>query len=444
MEDHIFKDCFNHYLNSKKGASYWDELATKYKSVCHGKAENLRAQFKAERKKRGIVPKGQVTETSNIGEKIGDALENTDEEEDVNYKNTEKINEDGSIYSDKLIRMSDEDKRSPERLLELHGFDKDLWEVVSCINNYWHMARPKDLGHLLMYQSKLTARPKKSTGITFIDIEKFFENFIAKKVSISTRSNRSSYDEDGLCLEVDLADIHVGNRGVNHIESKSIEDKFYTTIDDIFETAKTKKLSLIYLVNLGDLFHFDTFKNNTTGGTQIDTNGMTYAEIFDLGAKMMIYAIDKFSTLAPLEFISIPGNHDKTFSYFLVKAIEFYYKDNADIYVDTGHQSRKYRLFGNSLIGFAHGDINKNKIASLPSIEAKEEWGKAKFVEMHSGHIHSQTVIESNNVICRTLPTMTDMDLWSYDKGFVGSIKSTVSCLWSKDRGLRQMWFSNI
>ena len=102
--------------------------------------------------------------------------------------------------SDRLIELCEEDAKSPRRILTAHGLDPDKWDVVTCRNNLWH-SQTKAGTRLVMYQSRLTARPK-DDGITFADIERWFaeKDFTPTKTaehSSALRSRRRHARDNG-------------------------------------------------------------------------------------------------------------------------------------------------------------------------------------------------------------------------------------------------------
>jgi hypothetical protein len=422
LDQELFDACFRKSNNIDDIS--WDELARKFG---YGNGEILRNRFKREKKKERLLPLEKIEK----------------EDGEIEYRETEEIKSDGTIISDKLIKICESESKTPKSLLIAHGFDPDLFSMIACKSNMWHgVGASKDGDRLIMYQSKLTAKPKSSDQLTFTDIDNFFNNYVNKNYFASPRKNIGK-DGDKI-LEIDLADIHIGSRAFDKNSSQLIQDNFRYTIENIYDRAKYKDLSKIYLIPLGDVFHFDTAKTTTTDGTQLDSNGMIYSEIFDVGASLFIEAIDMLSNLAPLETIYIGGNHDRTFGYFLIKALEFYYRQDDNIMVDSGHLTRKFRKFGKSLVGFCHGDMPKNNISSWLKTEARKEWGETEYSEIHAAHFHSQNVSEKDGSIVRYLCSMGATDSWHYDKGYVNAVKSTVSFLWDKENGLEEMWFTNI
>lgn len=353
------------------------------------------------------------------------------------FKSKISISEDGSQVSERLIWISEEDSKKPERLLEMHGYDPLAWEMLAATNNYWNM--PGGDGTLLVcYQSKIRARPKKEIGITLSSVDEFFANFSSDKKSTIQKPKNTG----NRILEIALADMHFHSLASDGNDS-DIKSRFRATAEDIYNRI-TPNIGKVVLVPLGDYFHYDTFKKTTTHGTAVDVVGMSFKEMFDAGASLLIWFVDRLAEKADVEILHIPGNHDRMFSYALIKALEFYYRNNSHVTVDAGHSSRKWRVFGSSLVGWTHGDMVKKNISSWLQKEAREEWGNTKFAEVHAGHFHTQTTIEHDGLIVRYLPTFSPTDQWHYDKGYVGNVKSTACFVWDEELGLREIWFANV
>lgn len=430
MDSVVFNACLENSLLDirDKKRETWEELAKKFG---YKNGNILRKRFNKEKLYMGELVKEAKDERERLQEIDGDNI--------PSYRESEEIKSDGTIISDKLIEICEIDSKDPIKLLVAHKFDPEKFELVSAKNNMWHMLQ-KGVGRTILYQSKITVKPKIKQEIGFDDIDKFFSEFRSDAKSIILKTK--NYSKNGKILEIDLADMHVGNAGVFDDED-SIEKKCSHIINEIIDKCKNIKLEKILLVNLGDWFHYDTYKQTTTGGTNV-TSYMDFATIFDTGAKMFIDAIDKLVQIAPVEVVGIFGNHDRISLYMLIKAIEFYYRNNDFVQVDTSHLPRKFRKFGNCLVLWNHGDMSKNNAYSLIQREARKEFGETKFAEIHSGHFHSQRTEEKDGVIIRYLPTLTPTDSWHFDNGFTGAVRSTVSFLWDKENGLEEMWFINV
>ena len=57
----------------------------------------------------------------------------------IPQKETVEIHSDGRQTSEKLIKMSNEQSKDVEFLLRAHGFNPDVWELVSARNNIWNI-----------------------------------------------------------------------------------------------------------------------------------------------------------------------------------------------------------------------------------------------------------------------------------------------------------------
>jgi len=427
LKDHIFKECYKYYLN--KIPRYWDILMEKYPNEYVSK-EAMRSAFKKERYKKGILTK--MVSNNNIKD-----LDQSIDADEVIYNEASELKQDGTYYSDKLVEMSEEDKRSPKRMLELHNLDPDLWEVYLVRNNLWHSQRKNDQGRLLLYQSRLTAKPKQNKSITFEDVDNFFENH-----KYQSKINLKKYkDINAKVLEIDIADLHNGK--LPYLNDDTVQDDFYYTLSEILNRAQGKNISKIYFTPMGDTSNFDSINGTTTSGTPV-SNNKTLQTVFDETTTMFIDAIEQLSNIAEVEVLHIPGNHDLGFSYYLVKSLEMYFRKHNGVKIDTDHKMRKFRVIGNTLLGLGHGQISKANNSGWLQVEAREEWGRTKYSEIHYGHFHSQSTIEKFGTIVKYLPSMSPTDDWHYEKGFVGAVRSTCCFLWDLDKGLEEQWYINI
>lgn len=410
MEDNVFNACYQRWQADK--TPFWNDLASKFG---YKNGEVLRSKFRRELKKRGIKSK---------------TMQNN------SYNESVEIKTNGETVSDKLISICEQDLKNPEKLLLAHGFDPELWVIVSARNNLWHAQRPQDAGRLILYQSRIVVRPKTINDISFSDVIKILSDgkkFQSIIDSISLQSQTTN--DSGYVLEIDICDVHFGS-DANHSPELLLEK----AISDIIFRANKIKISKIYLSIIGDIFHFDTANYTTTSGTPVGTNGLTPYQIFDAAIASFSKILINLANIAPVEIIFIPGNHDQNTSYYLIKTLEGMFSDK--LVFDTSHKSRKYRAIGVVLVGWMHGDIDKSRANQWLQVEARELWGKTKFSEIHAGHYHSQSVKEDGGTILRYLPSLSRTDKWHYDKGYVGAINAVTSFLYDLDKGITDIWYS--
>lgn len=294
----------------------------------------------------------------------------------------------GQYESDRLIEICAEDAKSPRRILKAHGLDPDEWDVVTCRNNLWH-SQTKAGARLVMYQSKLTAKPR-ADELTFADVERWFAQkqfIVAKPPTIPTR-----FDPDGETLEIDVADLHAGLRAWGRETGESCDlnitrDRFRAAISDVLARCQGRKFKRVILALLGDLLHIDNDAQTTTRGTFQQADGRT-PKIFDVTLNMLIDAIDAFAAIAPVDVIYTSGNHDGASGWMLIKSLEMAYRRDANVTIDVEPNPQKHRLIGDTLVGFVHGDMPTKNLSGWLQVRARQMATRIRWMEVHSGHRH--------------------------------------------------------
>jgi len=354
------------------------------------------------------------------------------------YKETIELNKDGTQTSDKLILMSNEQCKDVEFLLKSHGYCIKTWELVNAKNNIWNVYSKQD-GIQVLYSSKITVKPR-INSISMQEIKEHFEQFninYQSPVHIPTK-----YDVNGKMLELNIADLHlgklawVGDAGESY-DYKIAKERFFYIINDVLTRTSHYKFNKILFIWSNDFFHYDSTNITTTAGTRQDSD-LRWQKLYKVGIEMLIEAIDLLSQHAPVETFYIGSNHDKMTSFYAINELYAWFRHNENIKINIEAQARKYVEFGNSLIGFTHGDSEKkNRIGKLMPIEAREAWGRTLYHEVHAAHFHSEQVVkEENGIIVRYISSPTSTDNWHYENGYVGAVKKAQSFIWDKECGL--------
>ena len=370
--------------------------------------------------------------------RAGNMVSENDEEQrsDENFEGTTTLKEDGSIYQDRLIKMSEEDKRSPRRMLELHKLDPDLWVLTNVRNNLWHMKTASDdpMPRIMLYQSRLNAKPRIEKSVTLKDLDEFF----SKLKSYTPVKVKKIINKGIKTLVVAVGDTHFGN---DVYDEMTIDEKFqYTANRIIAKVANSGLISEVIIAALGDIGHWDGVKANTTGGTRLETDGSIFQVMFDRAFKAFTYLIDGLVAVGvKVKLPYIGGNHDEAFGWFLIKSLEYYYKDNDMVEVDSGPETRKVVVIGKTLLGLTHGNMSKKNQKSW-MLSYREEIGQTTWSEVLQGHLHHTIVQEENGMIIRNVPAMAGTDKWHYDKGFVGASRATECFLYDWEDGLEETW----
>lgn len=385
--------------------------------------------------------------------KIRDAIRSTDEyknrqterNKDDRQRSSIEYKADGSIISEKFIVLRDGEEMTPKIILEAHGLKPSAWEVVSYRNNFWN-TQVKGGAKQISYQSRLTAKPAKNK-IDLAEIDKHFAQLDRKHFTPPKVKPRPG----SLMAEVNIADIHLsklcwhGDTPENY-DYKIARDTFYNIIAEVCDELKHKNLEYILFVWSNDFFNADTTENTTTAGTRQDTD-VRWSKMFNVGCEMLVRGIEMLSELAPVRTFYTPSNHDEVNGYHALKYLEAWFRRDTNVEINIDAYPRKYILYGNTLLGYCHGDKEESRgtkerasrLASLMPIEAKELWGQAVYHEMHTAHLHSEHMIqEINGVIIRRISSPTALDSWHTKNGYMGAVRKAQTFLYDKERGLVQ------
>lgn len=358
--------------------------------------------------------------------------------------NTEtSINKDGTYSSNKLLAMNETDSKDTDYILKAHGFNSACWQLVSARNNIRQVISKQD-GIVTLYASYITVKP--AVNLTLEQVKSFYKELVEKYPS--PKVERYKYCNNGLLLEIPIQDVHFGKLSLSEDSEEPYnynlaKERFAYVIDDVIQSVKNMKIEKIIFPVGSDFLHIDNFNSTTTAGTSQNTD-LSPQLIFKYGLSCLIENITKLSFVAPVELFCVNGNHDFLSSYHLICALDCYFHNNENVTVKTETFVRKYVEFGKTLLGFCHGDKEKNRLEGIMQIEAKESWGRTKYREWHCGHLHSEQTREVNGIVIRNLPSFTGTDMWHNIQGYVGAVKKCESFLWDKEKGLKMIIITTI
>lgn len=349
----------------------------------------------------------------------------------------------GTYTYDRLIEICEGEIITPELIMQKHNIDPTKWKVVTYKNNYWNAQNKAD-GKIIMYQSKVVVKPIDSSEITYEDIDEYFANkdFTTKpKVKLFP-----IHDDCEDSLEIAYADNHLGLLSWNgetgsDYDIHIAEERFKATFIDILQRSLGKKYKLINFVTLGDILHIDNLSNTTTKGTPQDTDGRL-TKIFSAAVDLMCECIDMLLDLqCPIKYTYTAGNHDTFSGFALAKCIEKVYQNNPNITFDISPNPQKIHIYGNTLVGYCHGNMNKKNLGEWLQKSYRKEFGQCKFAEVHCGHLHSESVKENCGVLIKHLPTICESSLWEHTEGY-NSQKGVMCFVYNDKTGLRNTWYT--
>jgi|SRR6187402_209892 len=288
-------------------------------------------------------------------------------------------------------------------------------------------------GEWIKYKSVLQEKEKEETIVSAID--RLFEKY--DDFSLGEDIDLGEFSFSKKLGVVNLYDAHLDKLPVKSscgVESTLEENigTFSRTINKIIKELSSQNVDTIVFPVGNDLFHTNGMNSTTKKGTPLEYYGSpedAYYAICDVITETIV----KLATVAPnVHVIMVKGNHDEdkiaALGYWLERAFR-----GSNVTVDFLRRQRKYIKFGENLIGFAHGDKEKSKIAQLPLImaqEAKEIWGTTTHRKMYLGDLHHGfeyqflKAKDMPGVEVEYLRSVGTTDSWHEDFGFVGIAKT--------------------
>lgn len=230
-------------------------------------------------------------------------------------------------------------------------------------------------------------------------------------------------DTDRLLTLYPMGDPHIGmfsweTETGSSFDLKIAERNAREAIDRLVEVSPASAKAL--LVNIGDFFHSDSRKNQTTAGTPVDVDGR-FAKVLGVGVRIMRYHIDRILTKhAECDVRTLGGNHDADTAAMLAICLAQFYEREPRVRVDTSPAKFQKFRFGKNLFGFTHQDTVKiPALGEIMACDWPEDWAACPHRYWFTGHIHHKTVTElRGNVICESLRTLASTDAWHRGQGY--------------------------
>lgn len=342
-------------------------------------------------------------------------------------------------------KVVDERIMSLDDLIRVLKIDTNEWVVERWVANKWEMGSAHK-GHVKtteLFQIKAWLKRNKEVNFAraqidalIADAEARIPRFIAPLMPDMGQAASPYF------LELQVPDLHLGKlawgreTGYDNYDSKIAVATFKTAVAKLVERTRGYTFRFIVLVVGNDLLHSDTKQGTTTKGTPLDVDSR-YHKNYLAARRMICEAIEELSAIAPVVVKVVPGNHDTLSAFHLGDAVQMYFRNAHGVVVDNEPRMRKYLAFGKVLLMWTHG--NTGKLADYPllmSREVPEWWGRAKFIECHTGDKHQTKVLELHGVRVRISPALCAPDAWHSEHHFVGAQRAAEAYVWHAEEGL--------
>ena len=309
-----------------------------------------------------------------------------------------------------------------------HQVNPDIYTI----KNYWSKKQPNGKFTSSVFAVKKTidnAEPQE-----FFELIKNYDSpytpIKKSEICVNTAFTRPS------CLILHLTDFHLDKQDIYGTTLEEKKKQFYDVSTKLLYRAyQSNYIDEIVFVLGSDMLHTDTYQGTTTNLTPQDSNTTwhnAFTEAFDIYANV-IKILKQFCN--KLNVILVPGNHDRTKSFYLAHGLQKYFEKDSNILFDTNPVPRKVYTYGSTFIGLHHGDC---KIMELPLIFAKEfnkQWGECTYHQILTGDKHHLFEKEIQGVRVRQLPSLSKEDNWHNQSNYVNSVKAAMAIIYDKEHG---------
>ena len=234
---------------------------------------------------------------------------------------------------------------------------------------------------------------------------------------------------DPHCLVFDPADIHIGKlcssfeTGEEYNQQIAVK-RVMEGLSGIINKTNGFNIDKIIFVAGNDILHTDNPRRQTTSGTPQDTDGMWY-DNFITAKRLLVDIIETLVTIADVEVVYNPSNHDYMSGFMLLDSIQSWFKNSENITFKNDMSHRKYSIYGENLIGTTHMDGAKvTDLALLMANESGAWWHECKHRYIYGHHVHHKSSKDYMSVCIETLRSPSGTDSWHHRKGYQHSPKA--------------------
>ncbi len=332
-----------------------------------------------------------------------------------------------------VTKVTPVEVRTLRDLVKVCAIDLDVWTVDRWVANKWQA------GETPCYQVKAWLVRRTEVVRARAAITAMVKDAGRTMPRWPGKARKSPGD---CALELAIPDLHLGKlawaeeTGEADYDAKIAVRLYQDAVEALVQRTSAFRFGKIILPIGNDFFHSDNKAGTTTKGTPLD-NDSRYHKMFIEGRRLLTRTIDRLRTVAPVEVVTVPGNHDTLSAFHVGDSLACWYRNTPDVTVQNAPTARKYVRWGQVFILYTHGD--KGKRVDYPLLMATErpkDFGATKFREIHTGHLHMTRVDERHGVRTRIISALCPADAWHSELHFVGQQRAAEAYVWSKTEGL--------
>jgi hypothetical protein len=364
----------------------------------------------------------------------------------IKTKNTYEYNNGNHVYEDWDLAYRQEKYKDFNYLLNLHGYDPKFWEIIyakSTIHQVIIKNKDGNADKIDLVCTKITVRAKKEPAF---DIKDVIETLSSAQFNYNSNPIIRHDLSNGMCAEINFADVHLNRMFLAYEESKFIGDYlnktivcYQNSIDECIYRLQNKRIDKIIFPIGQDYLNADHINGSTTAGTPQD-NEKFYTLAYRQAFSNLLTSIEKLKAVADVHVLYLRGNHDSMSTWTMCEALHSIYTNNTNIVIDSSFDKRKYLTYGNSLIGYSHGDKEKNRIYDLMQQEAKNYW-HLDYKYFHTSHLHEESVKTKAGVRYQVVGSPIHNSLWENDQGYINNSHVGYMFIYDKNDGMIEQHF---
>lgn len=332
------------------------------------------------------------------------------------------------------LELTDYKMPSTEDILAKYGLDPLCWRVTRLSPNQWQG----------FYKTGKNESAK-AEKVTLCQLKIWIERIVPESVEAAAKLlaerhkplppprplPRKPVEGAPQLAVLGIYDAHIGSLCWGEEVGKDYDmkisgDRAKNAIDDLVTDLRKYPIGQVLIPIGNDLMHFDNFRGETTSGRVIVDQDTRYPRVVLACHDVIAHQIDRaLEVCDDIDIFWVGGNHDYVASLHFCHWLAQRYRNDPRVKVDTSPKKRKYRVWGQTLLGFTHGDkINPKETYRLMAEEASEHWHGAACREWHTGDKHrrkqiDQTVVDSTGTVTfRINPSLAQSDFWHYEQGY--------------------------
>ena len=333
-------------------------------------------------------------------------------------------------------RLTEEKQRKLKEIKEnwIEGVSDAVGIDEGSISHGWR----KVDGHSVFYKNPLFKQEGKD------DFAKELIKSLQNHSPLYKKIERS-YQSDGHLLVIDIADLHINKYATTELtgaeyNSKLAVERAIQGTKGLIQKSSGFNIDKILFVIGNDVLNTDNLKKSTTRETPQDTD-VSWYEAFLIAKKCYVECIELCLSVADVDVIHCPSNHDFMSGCFLAEVIQTHFRNCQNITFDVSPAYRKYYRYFNNMISLEHGD--KGRVADLPLVYAQSQpqlWYETKFRYGYLHHVHHQDKKQFQSskdyigVNITYLRSPSSADIWHSDNCYLNMV-AVEGFIHSKEHG---------